>query len=590
MFKRRKISIVKYILSGVLFLLFFLYFAVFNKYHILYLEQNQLFLWSLDFNKELLSLPGGLTLYAGSFFTQFFIYSWIGAFIYTLNAFAIFVLSSYIYKKHNFNNIVLSFFPVWLIAILQSSELFTFGQAIGFLLFLSFFALYIKVKKNTNRYIFFFTGWPVLYIIAGGFSMPVVALCILHELLFRKEKSRYLTSGLYFAAGLLIPYIFSKLIFYIQPDKIFIYPIVSELSSYYLYALIIIFVWTPLVLIMIYFLNRRISVRNNILSWSLINVLAGTLIIIFMGFTVYKYAYNKKAEMMLGIDHHVQKAEWGKVLKLSDKYPGFNTLVIYYTNIALYKNGRLFDEMFNYPQIGSRGLRLQWVRNLNLFFGGELFYNLSYNNESIHWAFEALVAKGLNPRSLKRLIVGCIVNENYDIADKYINILSKSLFYREWAQKHKLYLSDPALAKNDSEISRSIELRVDSNFFSEVRGMNLQDLLANHPENKMAYEYLIASMLLDKNLDGFAKAILSLKNYGYTRLPVHIEEALIFYNFYERQNVIPEGFSFRPETITKFNAYATTYSRFRSNRTAAANALKNKYGNTYWYYLQFINN
>ncbi len=47
-----------------------------------------------------------------------------------------------------------------------------------------------------------------------------------------------------------------------------------------------------------------------------------------MAFTVYKLAYNKMAEMMLGIDHYVQKAEWNKVLKLSDRYPGYNTLVI----------------------------------------------------------------------------------------------------------------------------------------------------------------------------------------------------------------------------------------------------------------------
>jgi hypothetical protein len=200
------------------------------------------------------------------------------------------------------------------------------------------------------------------------------------------------------------------------------------------------------------------------------------------------------------------------------------------------------------------------------------------------------VAKGLNPRSLKRLTVGCIVNGNYDIASKYINILNQTLFYRKWAQRHEAYLSDPALAENDSEISRNIELRVHSNFFSEVDGINLEDLLANHPENKMAYEYLIASMLLDKNIDGFARAILRLKNYGYTRLPVHIEEALLFYNFYKRQNVIPEGFSFRPETITRFNAYATAYTKFRSDRAAASYVLKKKYGNTYWYYLQFINN
>jgi hypothetical protein len=502
----------------------------------------------------------------------------------------VFVLSSYIYKKHNFNNIVLSFVPVWLLAILQSSELFTFNQAIGFLLLLSFFALYVTVKKTSNRYILFFAGWPILYILAGGFSIPVIVLCILHELLFRKQKSSYIISVLFIVTGLLIPYIFSELIFYIEPDKILTYPVTFELRSYYLYALIILFAWTPLALIVSYFLNKTISARNYLLSRSLINVLTGTLIIIFMGFTTYKYAYNKKTEMMLGIDHHSQQAEWAKVLKLSDKYPGFNTLVIYYTNIALYKTGQLFDKMFNYPQIGSKGLRLKWARNLNLFFGGELFYDLSYNNESIHWAFEALVAKGLNPRSLKRLTVGCIVNGNYDIASKYINILNQTLFYRKWAQRQKAYLSDPALAENDSEISRNIELRVHSNFFSEVDGMNLEDLLANHPENKMAYEYLIASMLLDKNIDGFARAILSLKNYGYTRLPVHIEEALLFYNFYEKQNVLPEGFSFRPETITRFNAYATAYTKFRSDRAAASYALKKKYGNTYWYYLQFINN
>jgi hypothetical protein len=590
MFQKIKISVRKHLLPGVLFLLFYLYFAFFNKYHILYLEQNQLFLWNLDFLKEQFSLPGGFTIYAGSFFTQFFVSYWLGALIYTLNALTIFVLTLYIFKRHNFSNIILCLVPVWLLTILHSSELFTFSQAIGFLLLISFFALYITVKKTVNRYVLFFAGWTVLYILAGGFAVPVIILCVLHEILFRKQKSSYLISAFYVITGVMAPYLFSKLIFYIQPDKIFTWPVNFELSSYYLYALIIFFVWFPLVLIVSYFLNRRMSLLNNLLSWNFVNVLAGTFIILFMGFTIYKYAFNKKADLMLGIDYHVQKTEWEKVLKLSERYPGYNTLVIYYTNIALYKTGQLFDKMFNYPQIGSRGLRLQWARNLNLFFGGELFYQLSYNNESIHWAFEALVAKGLNPRSLKRLIVGFMVNGNLNIAGKYINILKQTLFYRKWAQKHEAYLSDPALAKHDSEISRNIDLRAYSNFFSEVEGMNLQDLLANHPENKMAYEYLIASLLLDKNLDGFARAILSLKNYGYKRLPVHIEEALIFYNFYERQNVMPEGFTFRPETITKFNAYATTYTRMRSDRTAASNALKKKYGNTYWYYLQFINN
>jgi hypothetical protein len=309
-----------------------------------------------------------------------------------------------------------------------------------------------------------------------------------------------------------------------------------------------------------------------------------------MAFVVYKSAYNKMAEMMLGIDHHVQHDEWNQVLKLSDRYPGYNTLVIYYTNLALFKTGKLMDKMFNYPQIGSQGLRLKWQRNLNLFFGGEIFSQLGYNNESIHWAFEALVAKGFNPRSLKKLAVGCIVNGNYDIARKYLSLLNRTIFYRKWAQRHIRYLFDPDLAEENPEISQYRNLQVMSNFFSEVNGLNLLDLLKNHPENIMAYEYLLASLLLDRNLDDFARVSLNMKYYGYIRIPLHIEEALIFYNFYEDKNVIPEGYSFRPETINRFNDYAKTYTKFRSNQKVAAFELKEKYGKTYWYYLQFPNN
>jgi hypothetical protein len=336
--------------------------------------------------------------------------------------------------------------------------------------------------------------------------------------------------------------------------------------------------------------NKFRSVKNRLLQWSIANVLAGTVIIVLMAFVVYKRAYNKMADMMLGADHYAQNAEWDKLLKLSDRYPGYNTLVIYYTNLALYKSGKLMDKMFSYPQIGSQGLRLKWQRNLNLFFGGEVFSQLAYNNESIHWAFESLVAKGLNPRSLKKLTVGCIVNGNYDIAGKYLSLLNRTIFYRKWARRHIRYLHDPDLAEEDIEITRYRNLLARSNFFSEVNGMNLQDLLKNHPENQMAYEYLLASLLLDRNLDDFAKVVLNMKSYGYETLPLHIEEALIFYNFYEKKEVIPAGYSFRQQTIDRFNDYARLYTRFRNNREVAALELGKKYRKTYWYYLQFPNN
>ncbi|NLM67990.1 MAG: hypothetical protein GX180_12595 [Enterococcus sp.] len=291
---------------------------------------------------------------------------------------------------------------------------------------------------------------------------------------------------------------------------------------------------------------------------------------------------------MLGIDHHVQQAEWEKVLKLSDRYPGYNRLVIYYTNLALYKTGRMSDTMFNYPQIGANGLRLKFERNNSSFFGGELFYYLSYTNEAYRWAFEALVARGLNPRSLKRLVITSIINGDNAIAKKYINLLNQTLFYRKWAQHYHNYLSYPAMAEKDLEISQNRDLLIHSDFFSNRDQINLGDLLFNHPQNKMAFEYLMVSLLLEKNLGEFVRIIPRIKDYGYKQLPVHFEEALLFYNSHENKNIMPEGFSIRPETFRRFQDYTTTFYTYRNNRTAAAKELNKRYGKTYWYYLQFI--
>lgn len=556
----------------------------------MYLEQNQLFLYNLNYIKEYFTLPGGLPLYIGSFFTQFYISSWAGAFIFTLNAFTVFILSDFIYRKHNFKSSVLAVVPVWLLAILQSNELFIFGQSLGFLSLISFFALHISIKKSALRYIFYFAGWPILYILSGGYSIPAVLLCALHELLYRKQKNHHLIFVLFILTGVLVPYLSAHIIFYIAPNKIFTYPILSNLHSYSLYALVLLLVWNPLLLLIKYFLNKINSLNNRLLSWNLTNVLVSTLIFTLMGFGVYKYAYNNKAEIMLGMDHFVQQAEWVKVLKLSDQYPGNNRLVIYYTNLALYKTGSMLNNMFSYPQIGANGLRLKWDSNSSSFFGGDVFYNLSFTNEAYRWAFEALVVKGSNPRSLKRLVITSIINGDSTIAKKYLNLLNQTLFYRKWAQHYSTDLSDSVLAEKDFEISRNRDMIIHSDFFSNENSLNLEELLYNHPQNKMAYEYFMASLLLEKNLEELARNILKIKDFGYTKIPVHLEEALLFYNSYKNKYLVPEGFSFRPETIQRFKDYATIYTKYRNNPSVVEKELKKKYGNTYWFYLKFNNN
>jgi hypothetical protein len=590
MIQRLKGSITKSLFPGIFLVLLFLYFVIFNKYHILYLEQNQLFRFNLPYISDFFSLPGALPLLIGNFLTQFFIYPWIGALIITLHGFAVYLLSKYILEKHNIRSVFLPLMPVWLLTILQSNELFTFDQSVGFLLSLLFSAVYISVNSNKYRYVLFLAVWPLCYYLSGGFSIISVIICALYELLHGRQKSRYMSVVLYIIEGLAVPFILSRLLIYISAEKIYLYPLLYEFHTFSLTSLVLLYICIPLIMLTGYFLKDIASDKKWFLQGTVFKTVSGILVVFLMYLIIYRYAYNKKTELMVGIDYHVREAEWGKALELADKYPDLNNLVIYYTNLALLNSGQLGEKMFSYPQIGTKGLRLKWERNANLVFGGEIFYYLSYNNEAYRWAFEAMVARGLNPRSLKRLIITSIVNGDYEVANKYIHILGQAPFYHKSAHKYDRIISDPVLLEKDPEIRRNRNLLINKDFISNASGMNLNDLLQNHPENKTAFEYLLASLLLEKDLDAFAENIIRLKDFGYTSIPLCFEEALVFYNFYERKNIIPEGFSFRPETITRFNEYATTYTKFRSDRAAAAYALRKKHAKTYWYYLQFVNN
>lgn len=581
-------TVTEYFYTGGLFVLLFLYFLIFNRYHILYLEQNQLFRLNMSFIRDFLIVPGGLPLMAGGFFTQFFIWPWAGALIITLNSLSVYLLLRYIFRKYEVHNVLLSLIPVWLLTIMQSSELFTFDQSFGFLTLLLVFALYISFDSQKSRYLTFFIGWPFFYYLTGGFSMIGILMCATHELLTGSRSKHFIYIFLYIFTGLSVPLLFSRFLFYMPAGKIFTSPLLYDFRIFLLIGLIFLYSWVPLVSLSGSLLRKRDSLGTQFLRKPVLRYVSGILVIFVMGLIVYKYAWSKKAELMLGIDHHIRESQWNEALELVDRYPDLNLLVIYYTNLALLNSGQLGEKMFNYPQIGPQGLRLKWERTASsLTFGGEIFYSLSYNNEAYRWAFEAMVAKGPNPRSLKRLIITSLINGHYKLAEKYLNILGQAPFYRKWVKKYKPCIGDPHLLQKDPEILEKRELLINNDFISNAHDLNLDDLLKNYPENKMAFEYYIASLLLNKDLDTFSENIVRIKDFGYSKLPRYFEEALVFYNFYERKNIIPEGFSINPATIERFNDYATTYTKFRSDRPVAANQLRKKHEKTYWYYLQF---
>jgi len=575
----------RWIFSCFLFLAFYIYFSLLNKFHLFYLEQTQLFRFSGDYFRPFLEKPGEFIFYLGEFFSQFFINQYLGAGIITLLAVTIYFLTHLISKRLEINALVLNFIPVLFIAALQSNHLFKIGLLVGVILSLSFACMYLWLANNLYRYIIGCVVWLLLYHLSGGFALFASVLIVLFELFYFNSKTKWVRILAIVILSFGVPYIGWKFFYLVPFQNAWLYPLPFwGVSRMPLFAALLLYFPVVILILSAYKQVRKKEVL--VLPWNYASILGGSVIII-AGFVFVKTkAYDPKIEIFLGMDHYIQAENWNKVIGLSKKYSGTNQLVLYYTNLALYKTGQFSNRMFDFPQHGIEGLRLEWTRDeVTPFFGGEIFYQLNYINEAYRWAFESMVAKGLNPRSLKRLVQTSLISGQYEVAAKYLNILDQTMFYKNWATKYKRYVSDTDQISQNKELAEKRQFLAKNDFISYDLG--LPELLKEHPNNKMAFEYLMAVFLLNKDITNFAANIYRLKEMGYREIPVNYEEALLFCMTYFKKDLVPEGFSIRPATIQRKNEYIAGISRCGGDRDRAARELYNQFGNTCWYYLHF---
>jgi len=569
----------------ILFLAFYIYFVSLNKFHLFYLEQTQLFRFSGDYFRSFLEKPGEFIFYLGEFLSQFFVNQYLAAGIVSLLTVTICFLTHSILKKLGINALVLSLIPALLLAALQSNHIYKIGLTVGIILVFSFAWLYLQLSKNLCRTVYGVVGWLLLYLISGGFALFASLLAILFELFYFNVNRKWVNILVLAIASIGFPYLAWKFFYLIVFRDAWFYPFPFwGVSCMPLFAALPVYLLIIIVGFSVYKKIRNID--KIVFPWNYKTILGGSIIVIAGIVVIKTKAYDEKIEIFLGMDYYVQAGDWNKVISLSKKYKGTNLLVEYYTNMALYKTGQFSTRMFDFPQSGIDGLRLKWTRDeVTPFFGGEIFYHLNYINEAYRWAFESMVAKGLNPRSLKRLVQTSLINGQYEVAARYLNILDQTLYYKDWVANYKMYVLDPVKISQNKELAERRQFLVKNDFICNDLGLN--ELLKEHPENKMAFEYLMAIFLLNKDITNFAANIYRLKELGYREIPVNYEEALLFCMTYFKRDLVPEGFSIRPATIQRKNEYVAQISRCGGDRDRAARELYKQFGNTCWYYLHF---
>ncbi len=559
-----------------------------------YQEQLQLFRFDWNYLHNFLIKPGGLTEYIGDFLIQFYVYPLIGAFIITIAGIAVYILTRYIFRKYRITGPIWLYIPALLLIVLQNDYMFDIGYVLGLLFVLTFFAIYISLRIRIIRFTIGLVGWVFLYMTAGEFALLATLICFIHELFFTKDRYRLLLASGFAVIAVVFPYIACHTIYLIPLKEAWLNPNYFTLIKITKFTFILSLLYFPFLLILVKILPEALKETLLRFGWNWKTGFIGIIILAVFIAGIKKYAYEPDLRLFLEIDHNIQHAKWDRVLELSSKSSVTNHLILYYTNLALYKTGHLGDRLFYYKQIGIPGLWLNRDKDeISLFLGGELYYHLGNINEANRWAFDAMVANGqYPPRLMKQLVLTSLINGDLIVAGKYLNIVDQSLFYRNWAKHYRSYLSNPNVLNSDPEIAMKRHFLIHSDLIagSINSDIGLKKLLEVHPDNRMVFEYYMSSLLLEKNLVDFVANIKRIKDFGFKNLPVHYEEALLIYMDYTKRNAVPQGYGIRKTTVQRYMDYSKAYSSRKGSSETAAQYFYKLYDNTYWFYLHFINN
>ncbi len=567
------------------------------------------------FLNDHLNFAGGPGEYVALIISQFFYIKWAGSLIITAT---ISLISFFVFltlkKEGKGSHFILLFLPLLQILLLALISDYHFPFSVTFNLFFVSFIIYLsalikdrlRMKIATDSII----AGIIVYYISGGFYFLIFMMSSLFLSLKKPFRNVILNSALILTATLLLPYLAYKFIFllslygsYIRstPDLAVMLRYTKTPLFYATLAAIPVFILFYKLSGVKLFLNREKLDKNkkgqiqnqtvSFISSVKKQFLAISFILISLAsisFFVLNSSFRPDEKIKLQIDYYAYNQDWDKVIELSGKVKEYDRMVNFHFNRALCQKGQMLEKLFSYEQIlGTQGLFLDrpFAAEITLP-NSDLYYELGNIDESLRLAFEAQTLMPESPRVLKRLILNCIILGNEKAALTYLNALGEIPVEKKWVQKYRTMIDEPGAIYEDEIVNKRNELYKTEGIRVTPR-TKLLALLEHNPENKAAFEYLVAFDLMEHDLNAFLDDLELLPRFQYDKLPLLIEEAIILYGS-QRPNI---------QSLFRYNVSSSTLDRFRKfvsatnankgNREKAKQAT-GEFRDTYWYYVLFL--
>jgi hypothetical protein len=307
--------------------------------------------------------------------------------------------------------------------------------------------------------------------------------------------------------------------------------------------------------------------------------------------------HRQSVKASLEIDVHAQYGQWEEVLESAEclGVEDFTSISMLDVNRALFHTGVLLDTMFEYPQ-STVTLLQQYVdvqagpSSAAVAYAkvGELMMDLGRLNEAEVLHAEAWEIFGDRPELLARLAAINAAKGRTDAARAFAEALDASpvrrgligrvLGGRRWVAH--LPSAEEAAEARARWVEADTCLRYENNDF-------LRQLLEANPDNRMAYEYLLAQHMLSGEVEPVARGLAHLSSFGYPAIPRHCEEALLLAADISGQQPMIPGYSVSSESLRRFAEFRRVRAEYGANLAAARSVMAERFAGSYLLYYTF---
>ncbi len=546
------------------------YFSVWYAFHTVNLEQLQLFEGTWAYFAETVSVPGGFSDYLGRFLTQFFYHAWTGALILAGLLVLIRALLRRICTRKDAVIGAATFLPSILLMMVMCLRFPTVSLLTAFCLTLVAVLAVKGIRSTKARRIWTLLLIPVLYLLLGSLSALFAAIVAIQEHNWRFGVVALLVAiACPLVASLIFPYPLGRLFYGLSYYKVHVQMPVWPWVAAVVAAAVVALAESPVL-------------AGNDRTWR-----AAYAAVVIFAVPAVLLCSSRNDEQSLRYNSLAGKRAWNRIVTEATRRAPKTYGETACLNLALCKTGHLGGHMFEFRQDGPETL----LPNENTphhdgLSTAEIFYQLGMVNNARRYCFEALNAIPDYQKSapvFKLLAEISLVNENFEMARKYLTSLSHTLFYRRWANERIALLKDPAgpFVPNEYIEKRYERYKGEDYIFDYNHAdFSLRQLLVEHPGNLTALNYLLAWNLLQKYTGDFVAAC-PFEAFTSTVPKAWQEGFVLDWNRsgYPADD-LPEFIT--PALAARFEAFTRDF-----NANVPLAAMQERYGDTYWFYYFF---